>query len=149
MKQVDEPEEFNDIEEIKKTEDYKDLRQQMKDLMPIRHNLIKQYFERFKFNKQKRDFLLNLAEEDEELTKKILEEDYVHFKDAIPEINQFLESVASQEAEKPGFVPLGEDDDQKFNEEGQTKKKTLKIKYDDIDLNVNEFNPFDKDEIKK
>lgn len=56
----------------------------------MRHGIIKKYFLRFKWQKKKRDLVLELAEDAEEFTKEVLGDEYVHFKEAIPEIKDFL-----------------------------------------------------------
>jgi glycerol-3-phosphate O-acyltransferase len=69
----------------------------MMALQPIRHGVIKKFFQRFKYQRKKREYLLQLIEESEETTKEILGEDYVHFIEAIPEIKQFLQEVREKE----------------------------------------------------
>jgi len=58
----------------------------MRAMQPIRWGVIKKFFNKFKYNKEKRDLVLSLVEESEESIKEVMLDEYVHFLDAIPEI---------------------------------------------------------------
>jgi DNA-binding transcriptional regulator WhiA len=73
--------------------------------MPIRHGVIRKYFDKFKYQKKKREMLFKLLEESESQAKEILKEDYVHYLDAIPEINQFLVEIEAKEKLLPVLTP--------------------------------------------
>lgn len=91
FKELDEPEEFVDEKEMLESDEFKELQEQMKQVQPVRHAMIKRYFMKYKYQRKKREEILALAEDAEEFTKEVLREDYVHFLDAIPEIKEFVE----------------------------------------------------------
>ena len=52
--------------------------------------MIKKYFDKFKYQKAKRDMVLMAVDKSEEVAQEILGSDYVPYREAIPEIKQFL-----------------------------------------------------------
>ena len=68
-------------------------------LQPVRHGLFKKYFDKFKFNKKKRELLLQFIKDSEEQAEDILgpSGEFVPFTDAIPEIKTFLAEVEARE----------------------------------------------------
>jgi hypothetical protein len=62
----------------------------MRILIPMRHNVIKRYFEKYKMQKKKREDILKSVEESELFIKTLMGSEYVHFSEAIPEIKEFL-----------------------------------------------------------
>ena len=58
LRDIDEPDEFVPDEEMYASEEFKDLKNQMLAIQPIRHGMIKKYFDKFKFQKKKRELLL-------------------------------------------------------------------------------------------
>jgi len=89
--------EFEEDEDVRQTEEFKNFREEIKQLQPMRHALIKQYFMKFRYQKKKREDILASAEEAEAYTQDVLGDEYVHFKDAIPEIKQFLEELETKQ----------------------------------------------------
>ncbi len=51
----------------------------MRQIQPVRHAMIKQYFDKYKYQKKKRELLFEALKESEEHTKEILEDDFVPF----------------------------------------------------------------------
>ena len=68
-------------------------------MQPVRHGLFKKYFDKFKFNKKKREMLLQFIKDSEEQVEDILgpSGEFVTFTDAIPEIKTFLAEVEARE----------------------------------------------------
>ena len=58
LREIDEPDEFVPDEEMYASEEYKDLKAQMKAIQPIRHSVIKKYFMKYKWQKRKRENIL-------------------------------------------------------------------------------------------
>mmetsp|Transcript_43261 Transcript_43261/g.58724 ORF Transcript_43261/g.58724 Transcript_43261/m.58724 type:complete len:85 (+) Transcript_43261:779-1033(+) len=84
----------------------------MKKLLPVRNSIIKRYFDKFKYQRNKRNDLLAAVEESEELLRDLFGDEYRHFTEEIPEIKEFMLEVEAKEkiiAEKR--VKLDEDDD--------------------------------------
>lgn len=69
----------------------------MKQLLPIRNNTIKRYFDKFKFQRNKRTEILAAVEESETLLKDLFGEEYRHFTEEIPEIKEFMIEVEKKE----------------------------------------------------
>ena len=57
LREIDEPDEFVPDEEMLASEEFKDLQDQMLAIQPIRHSMIKKYFDKFKYQKKKRELL--------------------------------------------------------------------------------------------
>ena len=53
LREIDEPDEFVPDEEMLASEEFKDLLA----IQPIRHSMIKKYFDKFKYQKKKRELL--------------------------------------------------------------------------------------------
>jgi predicted house-cleaning noncanonical NTP pyrophosphatase (MazG superfamily) len=66
IEEFDEPEEFIDDSVIEKLPEFLELQDQMRQMLPVRHNVIKKYFEEYKYVKEKRDTLFKLLEKSEE-----------------------------------------------------------------------------------
>lgn len=60
LKNADNPPDIND-EEMRTTEEFKEFQSQMKAIQPIRHGIIKKFFEKYKYVKKKRDMILKFA----------------------------------------------------------------------------------------
>ena len=92
LRDIDEPDEFIPDEEMLASEEFQDLRAQMLAIQPLRHGVIRKYFDKFKFQKKKRDLLLSVLQESEEQAAEILSPsgEFIPFQDAIPEIKTFL-----------------------------------------------------------
>lgn len=91
----------------------------MRALIPMRHGVIKRYFDKYKMQKSKRTEILAAAEESEAFIKNIMGKEYVHFVDAIPEIKEFM-----QEHEKKESVKL----EDKQSREGTKIAKLVDLK---------------------
>lgn len=57
LREIDEPDEFVPDEEMYASEEFKDLKAQMLAIQPIRHAMFKKYFEKFKWQRKKREYL--------------------------------------------------------------------------------------------
>lgn len=99
LRDIDEPDEFIPDEEMWASEEFQDLKKQMIAIQPVRHGLFKKYFDKYKFNKKKRDMLLQYIQESEEVVEDVLgpSGEFVPFTDAIPEIKTFLAEVEARE----------------------------------------------------
>lgn len=88
LREIDEPDEFVPDEELWASEEFQELRQQMIQIQPIRHGMIKRYFDKFKYQKKKRELLLEILKESEEHVADILAPtgEFIAYQDAIPEI---------------------------------------------------------------
>lgn len=76
---------------------YQRVREEMLKLQPMRHDLIRKYWHRNKNFKKSREWILKMAEQSEEFPKYLLEDDYIHYREAIPEIDEFLAELAEKE----------------------------------------------------
>ncbi len=114
LKEIDEPEEFFPDEEIYASEEFKEMKEQMKLMQPIRNSMIRRYLEKYKYQKKKRDDIIRYLNSAEELPKEVLGEDYVHFLDAMPDIKQFLMEIQEKEKllEKPKTEAEEEEEDE-------------------------------------
>lgn len=72
----------------------------MKQLMKLRHGVIKSYFEKNKYKKASRNEIIEAAEETEVVLKEMLGDDHVHFLEANPEIKEFMDQVNKDNEKK-------------------------------------------------
>jgi hypothetical protein len=101
LRELDDPVDENVPREVLKSHpEYIAYKSQLEALIPIRLGIIKRYWEKNKMQKRKREEILAAAEESEAFLKDILEEKYVHFTEAIPEIGEFLVELDSKAAVK-------------------------------------------------
>ena len=99
LKALDDPVEENvPREQIVTHPEYIEYKKQIAALVPIRIGILRRYWDKVKMKKRSREEFLKAAEETESFLEGILEEDYVHFTDAIPEIKEFLIEHAKKEA---------------------------------------------------
>lgn len=112
---------------------FKEVREELLAQQPMRHDIIRQYWEKNKDNKKFRETILKMAEDSEAFPRYVLQEDYIYFRDAIPEINQFL----AEEVEKERTILTHEQ----------------KLSIGDVQLKIGAknigFNPFDSKQPKK
>jgi len=87
-------------EKMRKHELELELKEQVRQLLPIRNATLKRYFDKFKMQKKKRDEFMEAALESEKEIELVMGDDYVHFMDVYPEIRQFMEEHESKEAIK-------------------------------------------------
>jgi large subunit ribosomal protein L28 len=151
LREIDEPDEFVPDEELWATPEFQDLRQQMIQIQPIRHGIIKKYFEKFKWQKKKRDLLLEILKESEEQVSEVLSPtgEFVPYKEAIPEIKQFMAEVEAREKimqakREAEAVATGG-----FIGEGDSLKKDKEAKIEEVIFDPEIFNPFDKSATKR
>jgi hypothetical protein len=99
LREIDEPDEFIPDEEMYATEEFKDLKAQMLAIQPLRHGIFRKFFDRFKYNKGKRELLLKTIEDSEVYVEDVLgpSGEYVHFLEAIPEMKTFLAEIETKE----------------------------------------------------
>eukprot|EP00344_Euplotes_crassus_P003039 CAMPEP_0197012702 /NCGR_PEP_ID=MMETSP1380-20130617/63410_1 /TAXON_ID=5936 /ORGANISM="Euplotes crassus, Strain CT5" /LENGTH=342 /DNA_ID=CAMNT_0042436377 /DNA_START=126 /DNA_END=1154 /DNA_ORIENTATION=- len=77
----------------KKQPEYIRCREELLKLQPMRHDIIRKYWELNKNSEEAKYEIVRMADETEDFTKKMLGDDYIHYKDAIPEIPEFLERM--------------------------------------------------------
>ena len=99
LRDLEEPETFVPDDEMFASEEFKELRAQMKAIMPIRHVWMRKYLDKYKWSKEKREELIQMFEESEEQAAEILGDEYVHFLDTMPDIKQFIESLKGKDEE--------------------------------------------------
>jgi len=122
-----------DKEWKKKQPYYQNIRAQMIELQPKRHEAIRKYWEINKKNKKARSWILEMAQDSEEFPEWILEEDYVHFRTAIPEIDEYLaEELKSKQSLNP--------------DSKRTKIGDIRLRIGNKDL---DFNAYDQIKAKK
>jgi len=78
-------------EEMKKDPMYPKMLEKMKNLMKLRHGVIKSYFEKNKYRKTSRNEIIAAAESSEVAIEEVMGKDHVHFLDAHPEIREFMD----------------------------------------------------------
>ena len=112
----------------RKQPEFISLKKELLLLQPMRHDVIRKYWNLNKNSEVGRMKILKYAEQTEEFTKYVLEEDYIYYRDAIPEIDEFLEQV---EREKQISI-----------------EKKRRTQFGEIQLRIGtklaDFNPFEK-----
>jgi|LauGreDrversion4_2_1035121.scaffolds.fasta_scaffold395686_3 hypothetical protein len=92
-------------------------------IQPIRHSTIKKYFDKFKYQRKKRELLLELLKESEEQAEQILGPtgEFVPYLDALPEIKTFLAEIEAKEKLLGYKPPTTEAKELESSEEGSAK----------------------------
>lgn len=124
----------------------------MLQIQPIRHGVIRKYFQKFKWQRKKRELLFQILEESEEQVAEILgpTNEFVPYMEAIPEIRTFLAEVESREkatearllaeAQSTGAAVASTGD-------GKSEKQTQAI--EEVAFDPEKFNPFDRQTSKR
>ena len=109
----------------------------------MRHSTFKKYFDRYKWNKKKRELLMQIIANNEEQAAEILSPsgEFTPFLDAVPEVKAFLADVEAKEKlliEQKGttIVHTGDKDGESEGVE-------------EIAFNPEKFNPFDRKTTKE
>jgi hypothetical protein len=159
LREIDEPDEFIPDEEMWASEEFQDLKRQMLAMQPVRHGLFKKYFDKYKFNKKKREMLLQYIKDSEEQVEDILAPsgEFVPFTEAIPEIKTFLAEVEAREKLiESGELDASAAETQTPGGKGKTATQgTIKEGskqgelIEEVPFDPEKFNPFDKQSIKR
>lgn len=107
--------------------EWKQLKEELLKIQPQRHEVIKRYWDLNKKNPIARDAILKMAEQTEDLPREVLEEDYVHFRDALPQIGTYLDEIEQQKLKE-------------IQEEKVLKNGDITFR---IGNKLADFNPFD------
>jgi hypothetical protein len=155
LREIDEPDEFIPDEEMWASEEFQDLKRQMLSLQPVRHAMFKKYFDKFKYQKKKREMLLECIAESEEHAEEILgpSGEFVPFTEAIPEIKTFLAEVEAREK----LLESGEnlvDAAEALGSDKATQVGTIKEGkegelIEEIPFDTEKFNPFNREASKR
>lgn len=159
LREIDEPDEFIPDEEMWASDEFQDLKRQMLAMQPVRHGLFKKYFDKYKFNKKKREMLLQYIKDSEDQVEDILAPsgEFVPFTEAIPEIKTFLAEVEAREK----LIESGELDASagetqtpggkgKAAAQGTIKEGSKQGELiEEVPFDPEKFNPFDKQSIKR
>lgn len=99
---INEPEieQIENDETLRESPEFEDFKQQVKNLQPYRHKVIKQYFDKYRYHKKKREMLFAKLEESETFAKQVLRDEYVHYFDAMPEMKKFVDEIELKEKKR-------------------------------------------------
>ena len=127
------------LEVYKKTDDFINTVVEIKKLQPMRVGVFKRYWDKFKYNKKRREHMIEIFDEADEQVAFYLEGDYVNWRDSIPGVREFLKEISEKKVEK----------DINTAQLGNTKIRTIPGKHDMDDLqevtySAQTFNPFDQ-----
>ena len=128
-KQVNDPEYMSRMSEEDKRShpDFIKVKNELLAQQPMRHKLIQEYWDKNKNSEKGRKAILELAESTEEFPRSILQDEYIHFRDAIPEIDEFLEELKVSRFEE-------------MSHQQKIELSDIKLKFGHLDTG---FNPFD------
>lgn len=151
LREIDEPDEFIPDEEMYASEEFKDLKAQMLAIQPIRHGMIKKYFDKFKYQKKKRELLLKLVDDSEEQAQDILgpSGEFVPFREAIPEIKTFLAEVEAREKLQIAKEEANPEEAEAERMKRQKIGSKEGVQVEEISFDPERFNPFDRATIKR
>ena len=80
-------------EAYKRTEEFKSLAAEVKQLQPMRIGVFKRYWDKFKYNRQRRELLIEMFDTADEQVKFYLRDDFRSWKDEIPGVREFLAEI--------------------------------------------------------
>lgn len=116
--------------------------------------MIKKYFDKFKYQRKKRELLFQLLEESEEHAAEILSPsgEFVPYYEAIPEIKTFLAEIEAKEKLALASRGLEEEEGAQTAIEkakGNKQDQESKDQVEEVDFDPAKFNPFDRESMKQ
>jgi len=91
LQQFDENGEPLSKEEIfKQTHDFKEIQGQLRNLQPIRMGVFKKYWNKFKYNRQRREYMVEVFDSADVQVQLYLGDEYVNWRDEIEGAREFL-----------------------------------------------------------
>ena len=123
--------------------EYMSNREEIKKLQPMRIGVFKRYWDKFKYNKDRREYLIELFDDTDKQIEFYLGDAFVNWRDEIPGTRQFLQELNSKKREI----------DIISQKKGNTIIRTIKgeheeLNYQEIEYSSKTFNPFDNFNIK-
>lgn len=127
----------------RQTDEYKEIKAELLKLQPMKVGVYKRYWDKFKYNKARREHMIELFDNADEQTKYYLQEEYVNWRDEIPGVRDFLKQVQTKKVETKIQTAML----------GNTIVRTIPGKHSLDDLQEvqytrDTFNPFDQLNIK-
>ena len=127
----------------KKSEEYMGLRDEVRKLQPMRIGVFKRYWDKFKYNKARREMLMDMFDETDEQISFYMGDEFKNWRDEIEGVRPFLLDLQKKKIEN----------DQQLAGKGNTVMRTIKGKtvldtVQQITYSSATFNPFDKTNIK-
>ena len=130
------------LDNFRATAEFKAAQAEVRKIQPTRIGIFKRYWDKFKFNKKRREKLVAMFDETDEQIEFYLIDDFVSWKDEIEGARQFLEDIKIKKVE----------DDIKLSTMGNTVIRTIAGKThkdtQEIEYSSQTFNPFDTSNIK-
>lgn len=127
----------------RQTEEYKETVEEIRKLYPLRLSYFKRYWDKFKYNKARREHLVEIMDEADEQVAFYLQDDYKDWRDEIPGAREFLVDLARKKSEnKVASTHLGDTIIRQYP--GKTEIDTLH----EVEYSPKTFNPFDQINIR-
>lgn len=125
------------------TEKYLSTKEEIRKLQPMRIGIFKRYWDKFKYNKTRRENLIEAFDDADEQVEFYLEGDYRNWRDEIPGARDFIREMTKK---KVDVVVTGE-------VLGNTVVRTIPGEHDlinvqEVQYSPKTFNPFHNDNIK-
>ena len=132
-----------DLAALMETPDFFEIREEVLKLQPMRIATFKKYWEKFKYNKTRREKLVEMFDESDEQVKFWMGDHFVEWQDEIEGVRVFLDELKRKKLEADVAVSM----------KGNTVIRTIKGENEfedlqEIEYNVKTFNPFDQLNIK-
>ena len=123
--------------------EYLATREEIRKLQPMRIGVFKRYWDKFRFNKTRRQYLIEMFDETDKQIEFYLGDEYKNWRDEIPGTRQFLKELESKKRETDILT----------QNKGNTIIRTIKgthaeLNYQEIEYSPKTFNPFDRLNIK-
>ena len=84
---------------FKQTDYFIEAKQEIRKLQPMRIGVFKKYWEKFKFNKSRRENMIELFDEADEQVKFYLEDEFRSWRDEIPGVREFIRNISTKSVE--------------------------------------------------
>ena len=130
-------------EALLQDKEYLATREEIRKLQPMRIGVFKRYWDKFKFNKTRRQYLIELFDETDKQIEFYLGDEYKNWRDELPGTRQFLKELETKKRETDILT----------QNKGNTIIRTIKgahaeLNYQEIEYSPKTFNPFDRLNIK-
>jgi len=84
------------LEAYRISDEFTDLRDEIRKLQPMRIGIFKRYWDKFKYNKDRRETLVEMFDTADEQVEFYLEKEHKSWRDEIPGVRKFLSEISTK-----------------------------------------------------
>lgn len=128
---------------FRKSEEFHNTREEISKIQPLRIGIFKRYWKKFRYNRHRRELLIELFDETDKQIEFYLGDEFVSWKDHLEGTREFLKEIDAKKVEH----------EQKYLKKGDHLVKNFKggidlLDYQEIQYDIQSFNPLDATNVK-